>query len=136
MKEDAIERNHQQRARDEHRLARMRNEELAKRTQAKFEHTQTMATVKAEQKKVHDGSKRKLKREVPLAQVKFEAKKLKRDVKREEATMAIKSQSAEGVAKLPKPRDIVKQGLRQAIKDQQEQKEDGQAMEDDEEKEE
>ena len=60
MLEDWIEHGHQQRARDESRLSRLRNQEMMKKSQAKFENVRSMASVQSIQLKVAESRKRNL----------------------------------------------------------------------------
>ena len=111
MTEDAIERSHQKRAADEHRLSRLRDEDVVKKSQAKFQNARMLAPVKAIQKGVIDASKRVLKRENALVDVRNETKKAKRMDNRREAKLSIAEQDM--TLKVMKPREIVKLGLKQ-----------------------
>ena len=75
MLEDWIEHGHQQWARDESRLSHLRNQEMMKNSQVKFENVRSMAALKSIQLKVAKSRKRNLQRETPLVLERNEIKK-------------------------------------------------------------
>jgi hypothetical protein len=116
MTEDAIERSHQTRFADEHRLSRLRNHDMVKKSQAKFQNTRMLAPVKAIQKEVLDSSKRVMKRESALADERNESKKAKRTEKRRDAMLSVAEQDM--TLKVMKPQETVKLGLKQRVQEQ------------------
>jgi hypothetical protein len=114
MLEDWIERGHQQRARDESRLSRLRNQEMMKKSQAKFENARSMASVQSIQLKVAESRKRNLQRETSLVVERNEIKKAKRNELRLDAAESATTQDME--AKILKPKAFMKLELKKGGK--------------------
>ena len=90
MGEDCIERSHQTRVRDEARLIRLRNENLIKMCQAKYQHTRMTKEVQDIQEQVHEASKRTMKRDISLKEERAEIKRQKRVSDRAQALVSTK----------------------------------------------
>jgi hypothetical protein len=104
MGEDAIERFHQTRVRDESRLIRLRNESIIKRSQAKFQNTRMMQEVLTIKEEVNSKAKRKFTKSKSVKEERDEAKKLKRTTNRENALSDTKEQNNSEVLVDPRTR--------------------------------
>ena len=98
--EDRIERAHQVRERDRQRISRMRNYTKMKESQTKFQNLRMMGAIKKVQAVVAQSSKRKLSRDVSLAETNCRSKKIARDEMREEILNNIQAQPR---VVIPKP---------------------------------
>jgi hypothetical protein len=83
--EDGIERSHQERLKDNRRLAGLKDCRRRTDSQTKMQHIRQMQEVKEAQEKVTVASMRTLKRDRPLAEVSEEMKKSRRDETRARA---------------------------------------------------
>lgn len=113
MAEDAIERFHQERTRDESRLMRLRNETMAKNVQAKIQNTKMMAPVLKVQGEVEKKSKRNLKRKTSLKEEREENKRAKREEARDAALVSAQAQDL--TKKVVMPRVMLKQALKDKV---------------------
>jgi hypothetical protein len=123
MGEDAIERSHQRRVRDEARLIRLRNDSAIKLSQAKFQNTRMIQEVMDIKQQVHNNSKRNFKKEKTVGEERAEAKRQKRVDNRNEAVEATKEQDKTKV--LLGPRVVLEKQLMKHLED----KESNEAME-------
>mgnify|MGYP000582880178 CR=1 FL=1 len=110
MGEDHIERSHQSRERDRHRLSRMRDQDKAKQSQAKFQNLRILDGVKDIQERVAEFTRRKLKRAIPLSQEREEGRKTRR-LERRTNNATLLSGETRGEIMLT-PRERLKQDVR------------------------
>ena len=104
MGEDAIERFHQARMRDEARLILLRNEMIIKRSQAKLQNTRMIKEVLTIQEQVNSKAKRKFTKTKSVKEERDEAKKLKRTTNRDKALSDTKEQNNSEVLLDPRTR--------------------------------
>ncbi len=104
MTEDAIERNHQERARITARIIRHRNDNMKKNCQAKIQHQATNQKLKDVQNAVHEKGKRKMQRVDTKSNETHQAKRQQREKDRVEAKASLANQ--DNTNRLPKPKAV------------------------------
>ncbi len=121
MLEDAIERSHQRRSKNESRFSRMRNQVMAKQSQAKYENAGMIRSIASEMNRVQTRRKRNLSQQSQENKVeRDESRKKARITRRESSFASCRAQDQTQVVE--KPLAKIKAGL----KSQQEQREEEQ----------